>query len=55
MLICESVLQILDKSAPKLKFWMGRDQDLFAGTMETGPAEAQISVDDAFIWTPEMQ
>ena len=49
MLICESVIQILDMGAPKLKLWMGRDQDSLAGALENYAAEPRISVDDAFI------
>ncbi len=54
-LICENVLQILDRGVPAPRFWRGPDQDSLAGAMENDAAEAQISVDDAFMQAPELQ
>ena len=41
-MICEHVLQILDMTIPKPRFWSSREQLLLQGTMESDPPEAPI-------------
>ena len=40
--ICENVLQSLDMTTPKPRFWKSQDQLLLQDTMESGPPEAPI-------------
>ena len=40
--ICHNVLQILDMTFPKPRFWWGPDQLLLQDTMESCPPEAPI-------------
>ena len=40
--ICENVLQNLDMTTPKPRFWRSQDQLLLQDTMESGPPEAPI-------------
>ena len=40
--ICENVLQSLDMTTPKPRFWRSQDQLLLQDTMESGPPEAPI-------------
>ena len=40
--ICENVLQNLDMTTPKPRFWKGQDQLSLQDTMESGPPEAPI-------------